>query len=457
MTIIHDADIIFQELLEELADLDLTALGIASYSQCLKEILLSFGTKFIEQEITSLDETLCAHANLRPDWSVHKRCDRTLETVVGTVHFNRRYYRHKEREEYCFLMDHLIGIDRYERLEKGLKAEITNLSADHPYRESTELASGGRVSKQSVMRVLREVELKETKPETKRHVPVLHIQADEDHVAMQDGRRGQEVRLVVIHEPVVSVGKKNVLPHKLHLTSYNETVDDFWERVLTTLDAHYELHDDLRIYLHGDGAPWIKSGLDWLDNCYYVLDIFHAHKYLAKIAPRDSDDYPKLLDNLRNGSRQKFVKEAETCLISLGRDSEENRKAIRYLKNHWHALQRAYHLPEAGGSCAEGLVSHCLSARLSSRPMAWGVAGLSSMAQLRAYRLNGSNVVWSDFPNRSEKRLVQLPDFVKIKELRQTHQEKCHFLPMPTEVFRSPKRDSQHRLFQAIAHAGYAV
>ncbi|MBE3581738.1 MAG: UPF0236 family protein [Thermoanaerobacteraceae bacterium] len=41
---------------------------------------------------------------------------------------------------------------------------------------------------------------------------------------------------------------------------------------------------------------------------------------------------------------------------------------------------------------AEGHVSHVLSARLSSRPMAWSAKGVDHMARLRAMKANGISV-----------------------------------------------------------------
>jgi hypothetical protein len=34
------------------------------------------------------------------------------------------------------------------------------------------------------------------------------------------------------------------------------------------------------IYLSGDGASWIKNGLNWLPKSKFVLDNFHLKKYI---------------------------------------------------------------------------------------------------------------------------------------------------------------------------------
>ena len=61
--------------------------------------------------------------------------------------------------------------------------------------------------------------------------------------------------------------------------------------------------------------------------------------------------------------------------------------SLNYLNNNFEDIDL---LAEYGCS-AEGHVSHVLSARMSSRPMAWGIAGADKMAKLRAFYFNGGD------------------------------------------------------------------
>lgn len=45
------------------------------------------------------------------------------------------------------------------------------------------------------------------------------------------------------------------------------------------------------------------------------------------------------------------------------------------------------------GSSTEGHVYHVLSSRMSTRPMGWSVLGASKMSELRAYDLNGGDML----------------------------------------------------------------
>lgn len=54
------------------------------------------------------------------------------------------------------------------------------------------------------------------------------------------------------------------------------------------LDKIYEIYgirdddNELKVYIHGDGAFWIKAGLSYVPNSYYVLDKFRLKKPLQE-------------------------------------------------------------------------------------------------------------------------------------------------------------------------------
>ncbi len=62
--------------------------------------------------------------------------------------------------------------------------------------------------------------------------------------------------------------------------------------------------------------------------------------------------------------------------------------------SNWTAAKlRLSHQDGVKGSSTEGHVSHVLSSRMSSRPMGWSRKGAGKMAQLRAYYLNGGDML----------------------------------------------------------------
>jgi len=42
-----------------------------------------------------------------------------------------------------------------------------------------------------------------------------------------------------------------------------------------------------KIYIAGDGAPWIKEGLKWILKSRFVLDRYHLNKYVLKATSKE--------------------------------------------------------------------------------------------------------------------------------------------------------------------------
>lgn len=70
------------------------------------------------------------------------------------------------------------------------------------------------------------------------------------------------------------------------------------------------------------------------------------------------------------------------------------RSAKEYILSNWTAAKlRLGNQEGVKGSSTEGHVSHVLSSRMSSRPMGWSIQGATKMAKLRAYELNGGDML----------------------------------------------------------------
>ncbi|MBE3581739.1 MAG: UPF0236 family protein [Thermoanaerobacteraceae bacterium] len=116
--------------------------------------------------------------------------------------------------------------------------------------------------------------------------------------------------------------------------------EEIWLTVLDYLEEHYDISAIKRIYLCGDGDPWIKKGLEILPNSVFVLDLFHLDKYLTAALQRDSEGYREVWEGLRTGDQVKvegILKEVERTA-----ESPNQKKAIRacrrYIRNNWDGI-----------------------------------------------------------------------------------------------------------------------
>ena len=137
-----------------------------------------------------------------------------------------------------------------------------------------------------------------------------------------------------------------------------------------------------------------------LEGVTYVLDEFHLEKYLTKLTSHMKDSRDDAADKLRRVIRSKTKKEFIRLVDRLEEYLEDEtgvkriREAREYILSNWTAAKlRLSHQDGVNGSSTEGHVSHVLSSRMSSRPMGWSRKGAGNMAQLRAYYLNGGDML----------------------------------------------------------------
>ena len=386
----------------------------------VKEALNSLGNDIMKMVIEGQDEYLVEHREARPGWVVERRKEeKRVITVFGEMVYQRTYFYNKESQTYAHLADTYAGYSPHMRIEEPAKAILTDMAAEQSYHRSgkgpQEYGWGESVSGQTVKNAVGKLVIpKWSEGETsqvKRTVRFLYIEADEDHVARQDKKGRMAIPLIYVHEGVKEVckGRKQLQEARYFSGPYN-TIEDQWYDVLDYIDNRYDLDQVERIYISGDGAPWIRSGIEIIPKSVFVLDQFHLSKYImAAVGP-----YPK-----RQAAIWKHIEEGKlegvlAVLSEAEKAHPERQKAIsrakRYIENQWDGIeaQKRYR-EELLGCSAEGHVSHILSARLSSRPGAWSKAGAEQMAGLRAAKANGVNI--------QEMYLAQQPKVEKVLDL----------------------------------------
>ena len=322
---------------------------------------------------------------------------RRLITSLGEIEYRRTYYE-TSGGEYVYLLDHLIGVEPYERVSKALCAKLVNLSAEMSYGKSVRHGNA-EVSRQTVsnkVNGLREVVQDVTRAE---HTPEeLHIFADEDHVHLKDGRNAI-VPLVTITEGIdTSNPKRHALINPLHIAGYGMEAEAFNDQVEACVNERYDINAVKRIYIHGDGADRIAKLGECFPNASHVLDGFHLEKYLKKLGHYNgaAQRMGALRAALRDGNWKTYKKLLEDIyILQAEKDRENCKKIIRYLWNNRQAAHLRYD-PNICGSCTESLVSHVLSERLSRTPLAWSEQGLKKMTMLVVYRKNGQKVTAKD-------------------------------------------------------------
>jgi len=323
----------------------------------------------------------------------HKADKREIYTQFGSLEFNRRYYKNKLIGTYSYLLDNVVGIESYDRITGSVSAALVESASEVSYYKSSKYVCDGNISRQTVMNKIRRIkELKTESPEGKRKIKCLNVEADEDHVSLQDGTN-TIVPLISIHEGVERRGKRGKCINIHHISSHGKSVDDMWQAAAEWIYSAYDEEEIEKIYLHGDGASWIKRGLDYIPKAQFVLDRYHLNKALKEVSRGDGFVCAKLRDAIIEADKESLK---EVCR-ELRRNAENDKVKEKvdsfrnYVTTNWDGIV-VYQEAASRGSNTEGHVSHVLSSRLSSRPSGWSREGLKAMAELRAYCCNGGHI-----------------------------------------------------------------
>ena len=390
------------------------------------------------------DDAIAADPQRLEHFRVIRKDERKLLTCFGEVKFNRRYFQHKQTGERSYLLDMVMGIQAHAKVNGDVRQRAVSAAEQHSFRQSAEIASVEPLSKMSVCNYISELNnFPQLEAEgERRRIDNLYVEADEDHVALQDGRVAQK-RLVTIHEGIREEGTRRMLVNPRFVTSpVGMPADALWQAVSGFIDKQYVSEEIRAVFLSGDGASWIRKGEDWLYPCVPILDGFHAMQALRKMCADQPQSIDAFLHHVKTGQREQAEALCKDVLSASAADRRKARAtAASYLMNNWHRLCNRHH-EGAVGCSAEGHVSHILSARLSTRPGAWSIDNLDRMAQLRVMSANGQMISYSQLRKGTEAASQETKN--KAKDL------------ISTKRFQTALRKNTKKGIQA-AHASLPV
>lgn len=406
----------------------------------IKKALDKSGTILIAEALEMLDSLVKDDLRRKENWHIkEKSAPNTLATIFGEVYYHRTYYKHKQTKEYRYLSDALVGISAYDKMDVSLKAKLIEEAVETPYARSGRKATETiELSSQSVMNSIRElgpVLSSDVKVSKASATPkILYIEADEDHVALQDGGCA-EPKLVYVHEGRIRIGKDRWQLQNLRYFGgmYRET-EDLWNEVADYIYRVYDYEKIEKVYLSGDGAGWIKTGVGIISKSIFVLDRYHLNKAIKTAGAHVENGEREIWRSIKNEDKDYLKIVFETILDAT--EEESKAKAIgnarRYILNHWASLKHHY-TKEYTGCSAEGHISHIYSDRLSSRPLGWSREGVNQMARLRVFTANGGSIyaitLKKKQDRKKEERIEELNLKINRNKLRKASGETIDNLP----------------------------
>ena len=398
-----------EEIFESVKGTGLNDIGktIKELTPIVSRTILSVLTTLLED----MDEALVtgAKALRKEDGITVKERDipRTWLTELGELTYKRTYFRLRDGS-FVYLLDHVIGVESYERISKELVADILQAATVKSYQQAID-STKQKITRQTVHNrlvaledLVMPVERMEETPET------LDIFADEDHAHLTP--KGQAiVPLVTISEGMdVSNPKRHKTIHPIHVAAFGMTADAFRENVLAVLTERYDLEKVKQVNIHADCGTWIQCLQQLIPHSRLVLDGYHLEKELRSFLRLEGAScYAGVIrDSMRKEDGYEAFERYCEAIFSK-QSTEKGRKKVRgfveYCANHWSAIVVRMS-KETCGSCTEPQVSHVLSDRLSRNPIAWSKDGLNRMTMLVVYTKNGGKVSAKDVRIRVNKQ-----------------------------------------------------
>ena len=368
--------------------------------------------KFISSVLSSMNEQIYK-SSIREEHYIAQRTDsRTLISSVGDLVFDCTYYKRKNKEGYVYLLEEMLKLGKHERFTEKAEEMILAEALKTSYAEAARvLPSKQKITKTTVMNKVHQIasDMPLEEADEKKEIDYLFIEADEDHVAEQhgDSTRPEEntsfiSKLVYIHEgrqDAKGYKDRKELKNTFYLSGVypgSEGTEAIWKEAQDYIEKNYDTEKLKRVFISGDGAPWIKGGTNHIDKALFCADKFHLMKYINIAAAQMLDDKEEAKNELwhilyskKPKAKARFEEYTERMMKSANHP-ERIEELRTFVISNWAAIRRTLRNKLVGGCSAESHVSHVLSDRLSSRPMGWSQTGADRMSKLRCYDRNYS-------------------------------------------------------------------
>jgi len=442
--------------------------GLSEFTSNLEDNLMQLGYSLTKFSLEYAEEIIFKIKDRKDQFESLEKDDRTVTSIFGDIDFKRRYYLDKQTGERVYLLDEYFKIAPKERLLENVETRLIEEAIESNYEKAGKTAAyKTEISKQTVMNKISElnINISELKVLNKKVVDNIYIIADEDHVHLQKGGI-EEPRLIVVYDSIIKDGKRTKLCNKKHFGGvYKGKIDDLWEEVLTYIDNTYVLDKTKNIFILGDGASWIKTGLEWIPNSINVLDKFHLMKAINGIVGKESKDNKQEISEYKRRIYRSFYeldfnKTKEIVYEILAEEMEENtrkrkEKLLNYILNNKEGISNLYrYQKELHGCSAEGHISHLYSARLSSRPLGWKTVNVDNVSRLRLIKADNREI--SEIVH-DKRNIIEFKEIEKIRhQAKEQIKESINFKTVSIPVMEFGTTE-QRKFFKQILEYKTAV
>lgn len=374
------------------------------FEQRLHELMQECGSKMLKYSLESADTRLMAQRD--GNLAVVRKQERTIVTCFGEITFKRRLYRHKETKEYKYLLDEALGLAKNKRLSPRMQELAVELGITESFRKAAEIMSyivpgvspmivwqeineAGKNARKEAGTLKEAIYERGETPEGKQKAEKLHIEADGVNIKQQkSSRKNGEIKLITAYERKEKAKNGRQTLQNRYSTASIGKGEDVWEETFAKLAGIWDMSEIKETELGGDGAAWIKRGINELPNTRYHLDKFHLRKHLTEALSHDYDSYGRVVEAIR----QRDWQAVEDTLKKAQMNCRGSRKKKiqwfkKYLLENWSGIT------VDPASCSlgtiEGQVRHTIAFRMKGNGQQWTRSGAENMCKLLSAKSNG--------------------------------------------------------------------
>jgi hypothetical protein len=402
-----------RSLTESQAELKSLLLGL---DKVLLEKAIELARRWYKAIVEKLDELIkklrdkrLSIEHLRVTW---------YETCLGPVRVKRRQYRDKDGQ-YRYLLDELLGMGR-DHTVASVREIALELASKMSYRGSAEVlrrTSAIDLSHQTIWRLLARVAdpyLKKAELELRdfletgeipegegRELARLLVEADGVMLSLQREReRRAEVKVGIAYEGWSEVSRDRY--RTVNKTIFAEVAgwQEYWAGMSLKLQKRYELSKVGEIIVGGDGARWIKEGVEYLGG-RFQLDRYHLNRELCSALGKEGETRRKVREACDKGQVELGLGIlSEAMKKAQGEQARRLRKACGYLSENSSGLgDYRQELGEEGKTlrrtgAIEGNVDKLVVRRMKNQGMNWTIRGIRRLLCVRFLVLEGKLREW---------------------------------------------------------------
>ncbi|MGL5268717.1 MAG: Mbov_0401 family ICE element transposase-like protein [Spiroplasma sp.] len=340
---------------------------------------------------------------------------RTILTIYGPVTYKRRIYKYWDeyRYRYVFLADKKLQVERYSRITSHLKFKILEqIATGKRQRDICDMFSFAKFSRATIKKIVNSFDFQEPlnivfDNYSKVKIPqYLYINMDETYIKLRKNKKLNKyrIRLVTFHtgyHKFYSSVKRKVLANKrvfFQILPISKRIDtaEFSSNVEKMAHKFYSNVATAKVIIGGDGAPWIRNASQYWPNTDYVLDKFHALRYLKQLFPTKNNllnqqQYQASKTLFESGTYFELLQQLKQAIIKPEK-AKKLKEVMTYFRNNATGIINQS-LDYNIGVSAEGDISHIIKWLLGYGTKAFNYQTFKNMLLVQTAEINQLDIL----------------------------------------------------------------